>query len=191
MKFPDKYLTLKDNIFKKNEYSIVPIRYKDRNDIMRWRNEQIYHLRQTIPLTHDDQEHYFKIVVSKLFDQKHPDQILFSFLKNDKCIGYGGLVHISWIDRNAEISFIMDTRLEKNEFQLNWKIFLELIEKVAFDQLNLYKLYTYAFDLRPQLYSVLESVGYNKEAVLKSHCFFEKKFINVVIHSKFNYENSI
>jgi hypothetical protein len=53
----------------------------------------------------------------KLFEQQQPSQLLFSFLENDKCIGYGGLVHINWIDSNAEISFIMNTQLEKDRFQ--------------------------------------------------------------------------
>ena len=76
---------------------------------MRWRNEQMYHLRQSKPLTEADQDRYFDEVVSQLFDQEQPEQILFSFLEGEKCIGYGGLVHINWGDRNAEVSFIMDT----------------------------------------------------------------------------------
>ena len=59
---------------------------------MKWRNEQIYHLRQAKPLTAEDQKNYFSNVVSKLYDQEKPAQILFSFLKDGKCIGYGGLV---------------------------------------------------------------------------------------------------
>ena len=40
-------------------YSIVPIRFEDRMDILKWRNEQIYHLRQEKPLTENDQNNYF------------------------------------------------------------------------------------------------------------------------------------
>ena len=191
MKFPNKYSILDNNIFRKGEYSIVPIRYEDRFDIMQWRNEQIYHLRQSKPLSIEDQEHYFKNVVLKLFDQSNPDQVLFSYLRKDECIGYGGLVHINWIDYNAEISFIMKTELERTEFYQNWKLFLDLIEIVAFSELKLHKIYTYAFDLRPYLYEVFEQSGFNKEAVLQEHCLFENKFINIIIHSKFKNENII
>ncbi|MCB0745702.1 MAG: GNAT family N-acetyltransferase, partial [Ignavibacteriae bacterium] len=97
---------------------------------------------------------------------------------------YGGLVHINLVDRNTEISFIMDTAKENDEFHFHWNLFLELIEKVAFDELNLHKLYTFAFDLRPHLYQALESAGYNREAILSEHCFFDDKFKDVVIHSK-------
>lgn len=178
------YNALHKQEFADRNFSIVPIRYEDRFAIMKWRNEQLYHLRQKQPLTVEDQEAYFSNTVSKLFDIKQPSQLLFSFLENGLCIGYGGLVHINWVDKNAEISFIMDTSLEKLNFQQHWHTFLSLIEKVAFAELNLHKIFTYAFDLRPQLYGVLESSGYKREATLKEHCFFEGIYKDVVIHSK-------
>lgn len=179
-----KYKVLKEQIFSNGNHKIVPIRYEDRMLIMKWRNEQIYHLRQSKLLTESDQENYFNNVVSKLFDQEKPDQILFSYLENGVCIGYGGLVHINWIDQYAEISFVINTELEEMEFHKHWGIYLDLIEQVAFYELELHKLFTYAFDLRPHLYEAIETKGYKKEAVLKEHCFFNDQFINVVIHSK-------
>ena len=182
------YVVLNHQIFEYENYKIAPIRYVDRFDIMKWRNEQIYHLRQDKPLTLENQENYFINVVNKLFDQKQPNQILFSYLENDVCIGYGGLVHINWIDKNAEISFIMNTDLEKDFFQKHWGIFLNLIEQVAFGDLKLHKITTYAFNLRPKLYPILEKSGFTKEAVLKQQCLFNGEYIDVVIHSKFTQE---
>lgn len=180
----NKYKCLNQNEFYFNEYKIVPIRFEDRLDIMKWRNEQIYHLRQAKPLSLEDQNTYFENVVSKLFEQANPQQLLFSFLKEDVCIGYGGLVHINWIDKNAEISFVMNTDLEENNFTYYWHVYLHLIEQVAFDILSFHKIFTYAFDLRPKLYDSLESFGYKNEARLKDHCFFENEFKDVLIHSK-------
>lgn len=182
----NSYKVLNKQVFSNGNYSIVPIRYEDRLDIMKWRNEQIYHLRQDQPLTIKNQEYYFQKNISKLFDDEKPNQILFSFLENDKCIGYGGLVHINWIDKNAEISFIMETDLEKEYFQSHWLTYLGLIEELAFVELNLHKIFIYAFDLRPHLYLAVEKGGFIKEAILKEHCKFEEKFIDVVIHSKIN-----
>ncbi len=186
MIFPSKYRCLNQNEFSDGEYKIVPIRYQDRLEIMKWRNEQLYHLRQLKPLTIEGQDSYFKTVVAGLFEYKKPKQLLFSFFKGEELIGYGGLVHINWIDRNAEISFIMDTSFEKNNFHTIWSVYLSLIEKVAFEELKFHKLFVYAFDLRPHLYEVLKDNLYFEDAVLKDHCFFEKKFIDVVIHSKIN-----
>jgi len=151
---------------------------------LQWRNEQIYHLRQSKPLTKEDQDQYFEKVVSILFDQEKPDQILFSFLIGDICIGYGGLVHINWVDNNAEVSFVMNTSLESERFNMYWTLYLGLLERVAFNDLNFHKLYVYAFDLRPHLYIALEANNYFLDARLKDHCLFEGVFKDVVIYSK-------
>jgi len=180
------YKVLINQKFSNDRYSIIPIRYEDRMAILKWRNEQIYHLRQHKPLTEKDQEHYFNTIVNKLFDQDRPNQLLFSYLEDNVCIGYGGLVHINWVDKNAEISFIMDTRLEKENFSKHWGNFLGLIEQVAFNELKLYKIFTFAFDLRPHLYAPIEDSGFVKEATLKKHCFFNGAYKDVIIHSKFN-----
>ena len=180
------YKCLSKQIYSINEYQIVPIRDQDRYEIMQWRNEQIYHLRQDKPLDKETQDWYFDTVIAKLFDENNPNQILFSYLENGVCIGYGGLVHINWIDKNAEISFIMDTKLELQHFQKNWQNYLTLIEKVSFEILDLHKIFVYAFDLRVKLYDVLEESFYYKEATLKEHTFFNGKFIDVLIYSKIN-----
>jgi RimJ/RimL family protein N-acetyltransferase len=180
------YKVLNKQVCSSGGYSIVPIRMEDRYDIMQWRNEQMYHLRQAELLTEVKQDAYFQNVVTKLFDQEQPNQLLFSFLKGEECIGYGGLVHINWIDKNAEISFIMETQLEKQSFEKNWGLFLDLLEQVAFLELNFHKIFTYAFDIRPQLYKAIEEKSFRKEAILKEHCLFNGKYMDVVIHSKIN-----
>ena len=184
MKFPIKYNCLIQNEFINGNYKIVPLRYEDRIDIMKWRNEQMYHLRQGETLTIESQEIYFKEMVASLFKQEKPGQLLFSYLNNDKCIGYGGLVHINWIDKNAEISFIMNTELEEEKFQLHWSNYLQMIESVGFSELGFHKLYVYAFDLRPHLYKVLLDSNYFRDAILKEHCYFKDQFLDVIIHSK-------
>ena len=104
------YKCIDQQTFSDGEYKLIPIRFEDRYDIMKWRNEQMYHLRQTTLLTIEQQDEYFSNVIAPLFDKDHPEQLLFSFFKKDELIGYGGLVHIHWEHRNAEVSF-----LTKNE----------------------------------------------------------------------------
>jgi len=180
------YKCLSQQEFKSGNYKLAPIREEDKYEIMRWRNEQLYHLRQQKPLSENEQEKYFSIVISPLFEQEQPAQVLFSYLENETCIGYGGLVHINWKDRYAEISFIINTALEKDFFQFHWTTYLSLIEQAAFEGLKLHKIFTYAYDLRPHLYKAVEAAGFKHEARLKEHCFFNGKYIDVVIHSKIN-----
>ncbi len=180
------YICLSKQEFGFGDSLIKPIRNEDKYLIMNWRNEQLYHLRQSTLLTIEEQDIYFDTVVSKLFYQQKPTQLLFSYLYKDKCVGYGGLVHINWTDKNAEISFIIDTKLEDLFFQFHWNSFLKLIEELAFMILGFHKLYVYAFDLRPHLYKTLEANEYFRDARLKEHVLFQDKFIDVVIHSKIN-----
>ena len=58
----------------------MPIRDVDKFKIMKWRNEQIYHLRQSKKLK-SQQIKYFNEIINPQFKTKYPDQILFSFLK--------------------------------------------------------------------------------------------------------------
>jgi RimJ/RimL family protein N-acetyltransferase len=180
------YKCLNNQIFENENFSLIPIRDSDKYDILEIRNSQIEHLRQDKPLTKENQENYFSNVVSKLFDVEKPNQLLFSFLWKNEFVGYGGLVHINWIDKNAEISFIMKTEMQTENFEIFWINYLEILEKIAFQDLNLHKIYTYAFDIRPKLYLALEKSGFNQDARLKEHCLFNEKFIDVVMHSKIN-----
>jgi RimJ/RimL family protein N-acetyltransferase len=168
------------------EYTIVPIRYEDRLAIMKWRNEQMYHLRQEKILTENDQEAYFQNIILPSYKEKTPAQILFSFLQNEKCIGYGGLVHINWQSNEAEVSFIMATELEADNFETNWVTFLHLLEKVAFNDLYLSTLFTYAYDLRPHLYKALENAGFQQTKRLEKEQLVDDKLVDVVIHTKKN-----
>jgi len=178
-----EYKTLRKQNFSSQIYSLVPIRYEDRYLIMKWRNDQMYHLRQNTPLTEDQQDLYFDTVVAGLFEQEKPNQILFSYLVHEDCIGYGGLVHIDWFNKSAELSFIMNTELENVMFEKMWFIFLKLIEQVAYDELNLSVIFTYTFDLRPKLFKILNVADFKEDRTIKNVVKSDKT-MEVVIHSK-------
>lgn len=149
---------------------------------MKWRNEQMYHLRQTKVLTEEAQDNYFNNIIPKLFEVQEPNQILFSYLKYDTCIGYGGIVHIDWEIKKAEVSFIMDTTMEKNFFEFHWTNFLTLIKKVAFDELKFSSVFTYAYNLRPHLYQVLEKNNFEFKLKNENEIDVDGKMIDVLIH---------
>lgn len=152
---------------------------------MEWRNEQMFHLRQKDLLTLNRQDEYFQKVIAPLFDSIQPKQLLFSFLKDGVFIGYGGLVHLDWVNQNAEISFLLSTEIQNSDVaQEAWLVYLELIQNIAFGKVKLNRIYTYAFDLRPWLYPIFESVGFTKDAVLREHVKLDEEYVDVVIHSK-------
>ena len=186
------YACLSENTVRQGDYTLTAIRPADIFLIKEWRNAQIDILRQQQPLTDDDQRRYFDTVIFPTFGAAQPAQILFSFLYQDKCIGYGGLVHISWADRNAEISFLLETSRNNDIalFQREWAIYLDMLQQIAFGQLGFEKIYTYAYDIRPHLIETLEQKGFVQEARLKRHVFIQGKATDVLIHGVFNKSTS-
>ena len=170
------YKCLNNQCFSEKEYTIVPIR----------RNDQIYHLRQKNPLTLNDQNKYFNEIISKLFETDQPNQILFSFLKNNQCKGYGGLVHINWEEKKAEISFLLNTTSNEKSFESSWISFLKLIEKVAFQELLFNRIYAYVFDVRKNLYPILAKCNYILESRIRDDYYYNGKCFDSLIYSKIN-----
>lgn len=172
----------------KGDYKIIPIRDQDKFLIMQWRNEQMDILRQQEALTEEMQSRYFEMVVNRERNMLHPNQILVSYLKNNRLIGYGGLVHINWIDRRGEVSFLLESKRNENSELLcrEYSIFLSFIKILAFDKLHFNKITTEAFDIRPQIIQTLEENGFVLEGRLRDHNFIKGKFVDSIIHGCFS-----
>jgi RimJ/RimL family protein N-acetyltransferase len=178
------YACLHQQTFMDHAYQILPIRKEDIYLIKEWRNEQIEHLRQPTPLTDEMQKAYFENVIFPSFFQSQPQQILFSFLHNDQLIGYGGIVHLNWQEKQGEVSFLIDTRRGKNheQYHQDFISFLTLIKKVAFKDLKLRRLFTETYAIRPHHIAILESAGFLKEKHLRNHIKINEKFVDAFIH---------
>lgn len=180
-----KYKCLDINNFKDGVYELVPIRDEDKYKIRIWRNEQIEILRQENLLSITDQENYFKNVVDQLFEKNQPNQILWSFLQDGKLIGYGGLVHIDWNKKEAEISFLTKTErnLDKEQFISDWNVYLNLVKRVARHFLQFKRIFTYAYDIRPHLYTALENSDFREIKRIKNGIIINKTEKDIVLHA--------
>ncbi len=179
------YKCLTQSQYSDGEYSLVSIRDEDKYEILKWRNAQIDILRQQKPLTNEIQENYFKTVVASLFEKEQPDQILWSFLQSGKLIGYGGLVHINWQYRTAEVSFLTETsrNTSKEQYISDWFNYLTILKKIVEQELNFISIYTYAYDLRPNLYVALEKAGFSETKRDKNAIEINGELKDVVIHT--------
>ncbi len=179
------YKCLNQVVISNGNYSLVPIRHEDRYEILNWRNSQIDILRQESPLTIEQQDLYFNTVIAQLFEKEHPTQLLWSFLLNGKLIGYGGLVHIDWETKSAEISFLTETSRNKDQevFISDWSNYLTLLKQIANSYLNFNFIFTYAYDIRPNLYIALENSGFKETQRIKNHIEINGELKDVVIHS--------
>ena len=176
-----KYSFLKKKSYMYNNYQIVPLRFTDIQIIKNWRNEQLDFLRQKSIISETEQIEYYENNIKKSFNAHNPEQILFSFLMNERCIGYGGLVHIDWKNKKAELSFLNGTERVVNNvtFENDFKNFLVLIFEITFCELEFEKITTEAYDIRKNLIKILEDVGFN----------FEKKIDSNVIINGVNHDS--
>lgn len=178
------YTCLKNQEFSANSYRMLPIRIDDIFLIKQWRNEQIDILRQHVLLTDDMQRMYYENILKPSFSLLQPNQILFSVLKNDQLIGYGGLVHINWKSKIAELSFLVETARSKHTetYKADFSAFLTMIKEVAFNELNFHRIFAETYDIRPLHISILEKEGFIYEKRLKDHVEINGKLTDALIH---------
>lgn len=171
-------------------YQLIVTRKEDMENIRSWRNAQLDILRQQQPLTREEQENYFQSILLPSFEQQHPRQILFSFLHNQECIGYGGLTHIDWDSLRAEVSFLVNPERIQDPLLYNadFRHFLTLLCLIAFRDLNFHRLFTETFAFRKQHIDVLENFGFIREGVLRDHIYKREEWHHSIIHGLLIYE---
>lgn len=184
------YRCLNRQEYERGPYRIVPIREEDMEKIRQWRNAQIAILRQSKPLSIEDQRSYWKETLSPSFDSLHPKQVLFSFLHLGGCIGYGGITHIDWEAKRGEVSFLLEpSRTEDgNRYRAEYMAFLSLLREAVFGDLKFHRIFAETFDVRPDHVAALEAFGFKKEGVLKDHAKVGEFFADSLIHGLINDE---
>lgn len=175
-----RYYTLSDD----NGYFMRHVMLRDMFNIMDIRNNQMNVLRQNKPIEEWEQVEYFRnnVEMDKLRDE--PNDILFSFLHKGTFIGYGGLVHINWHNKRAEVSFLSDPqRIDKRLYEKDFSSFLSFIKQIAFEDLKLNKIWTETFLFRKQHVEILWKNGFLEEGILEQHNYKEPDgFIDSYIH---------
>ncbi len=179
------YKCLQGNIFKLGTYSIKPINNSEIEQIRVWRNAQMDVLRQKNSISIEQQIGYFDKHIWPLFEETQPNQLLFSFYKEDDFIGYGGIVHISWQDQRAEMSFLINPSYTQPDdlYAELLSSFISLVKTVVFDDLNFHKLFTETYAHRTFHISILEKNGFILDGVLRDHVIINDKFTNSLMHS--------
>jgi RimJ/RimL family protein N-acetyltransferase len=165
------YRPLPQAEFHHGTYQLIPIRYEDREPIRAWRNAQLQVLRQAEPLTAEQQDAYFQRVVMPLFEQDRPGQLLFSLLHQGELVAYGGLVHVSWTDGRAEVSFLANPAraAQPDTYRQDFLAHLRLLGQAAFEVLKFKRLFTETYDIRPAHVAILEEAGFQLEGRLRHH----------------------
>jgi len=152
--------------------------------IRRWRNAQMSVLRQSKCISRDEQIAYFNSVIWPDKQSDRPSNILLMCLRDGDLIGYGGLVHISWSDLQAEISFLLDPvhRRDAQRYAAAFATWIDLMKSLAFEDLNLRKLTTETFATRTDHLEILDQSGFGRAGVLKGHVVIDGNRVDSILH---------
>lgn len=165
--------------------TVRELMFDDLLKIKEWRNQQINILRQNRKLTDKDQEKYWE----KIKNSK--EEKLFAINnKKGNLIGYGGLVNIDNENKKAEISFLLDTKIEEGTKKYS-KIFLEFLKYIVdhgFGEMNLTRIFTETYEFRNKHMQILERAGFKKEGLLRSNVIKKGRSFDSLIHSIINKE---
>ena len=178
------YKCLKKTSHYFDSYSLKTLQKSDIESVRLWRNDQMDILRQNKKIDKDQQYSYFETEVWPELSMKNPSKILLGLYLNDDLIGYGGLVYISWKEKISEISFLLNTERKKNEiiYAKDFSIFLKILKKIAFKDLEIKKLYSETYEVRSFHISILEENDFIKTKIMDKKIKIKNKIYNSIIH---------
>ena len=160
-----------------SNYQLIDIRPEDWEPIRQWRNAQLDILRQNKPITQEEQIKYSK--------HNDPQKCLYSFLCNGKLIGYGGLVHIDYENKRAEISFLLEPERikDKHLYRKELIAFHNPLRETTED-MGIHRWHAETFEHRLWHIHCLEEFGFEYEGRLHDHVIKNGQYVDVIIHGK-------
>lgn len=178
------YIVLPQPQLSEGEITVRAVCPRDIEPIRVWRNAQMDVLRQNAPISEAAQSRYY---ATQIWPQKlssMPDNILLAIEKRSELIGYGGLVHIDWADRRAEISLLLDPEIEarpKARAEI-FRQFLMIVKRIAFEHLDLAKLTVETFETRSDYIRLFDEIGFAREGRLRGHVLIDGVRVNSILH---------
>ena len=165
------YLIMPNPQLNDGDLSLRAVSLSDIEAIRQWRNAQMDVLRQRAVISMEAQRSYFETHIWPDKVSLHPRQILLAIELGGRLVGYGGLVHIAWQDQRAELSFLLEPRLEQNSAirEALFSRFLRLVQVLAFAELKLLRLWTETYAHRMEHLRTLEASGFQPEGCLREH----------------------
>jgi RimJ/RimL family protein N-acetyltransferase len=178
------YVCLPRQLFEHLDRTLRPVQPGDIEDIRQWRNAQLNVLRQPRQITVAEQKAYYDEHIWPTMNEARPRNLLLGYLQGGQLIGYGGLVHIQWEHRRAEVSFLLNpARVHRQEeYQTDFQIFLRMLKAVAFGGLSFHRLFTETYATRKHHIAVLEEEDFHLEGILRDHVVVDNKPIDSLIH---------
>jgi len=149
-----------------------------------WRNRQMDVLRQSAVISEADQVRYYERHIWPTMSLPEPDNILVGYTEDGRLVGYGGLVHIAWAARSAEVSFLLDPALlpDATIYRRYHLGFLELIKRLAFEDLGMLALTTETYAHRRAHIGNLEAAGFRRVEVVADAVVIDGVATDSIMH---------
>lgn len=179
-----KYKILENFKFDNTKYFFRGLRFNDMNKIRKWRNKQIIYLRQSKKIMLLEQYKYYFTKIKNEKNNLTPNQILFGIEFSGKLIGYGGLTNVDWLNKKAEISFLLDNKIKNKskDYQKHFLMFLNYTMVVS-KFLGFSELFTETYELRDKHIKVLENFGFQLQKTFPDFLVLNGKKIRSLIHT--------
>lgn len=189
--WPAGYSCLRGGSRLEGAYLLRPIHLADAEPIRSWRNDQLDVLRQATPLSTEEQRAYFDDVVRLELLADRPSQVLFTLESEGVRVSYGGLVHIAWEHRRAEVSFLADpARIQRGLYEQDMSTFLRMICSVARVDFGFHRLFTETYAIRDAHIATLQDAGFSLEGTLRDHVIIDDEYVDSLIHGRILDEES-
>lgn len=184
MDVPSTYQCLPYPRLERGAFAVRAVQPGDIESIRQWRNAQMDVLRQSAVIEPEAQGAYFARHVWPTFADEQPAQVLLAVEESGRLIGYGGLVHIGWEHRRAEVSFLLDPVVAADEvsYRDRFSAFLALIKELSFAGMGFHRLFTETYAFRTGHIGTLEDAGFRLEGRLRDHVLIDGRFIDSLIH---------
>jgi len=155
---------------------LVPLEKEDLARTRSWANEASLNSKmlRVFPVTQMEQEKWYEDAVGD------SSKVLFAVktLKDEEHVGNTGLYHIDWIHRRAEFWILIGDR----GF---WRQGIgqevgSLMQRYAFNGLNLNKLYLNVGADNSQAISLYKKLNFVQEGILRQHYYVEGRYLDVI-----------
>lgn len=179
-----RYACLPATPVTEGEFALVTVQDEHIEAIRCWRNAQIDVLRQAEPISPDQQVQYYAQQIWPSLNLAQPRNILVSYLRDGRPIGYGGLVHLAWEHRRGEVSFLLTPELAADpvRYPRYFALYLRLLQRVAFEHLGLQRLCTETYAFRTSTIEALEGAGFRLEGRLRRHVIVDGHPVDALMH---------
>lgn len=156
--------------------AIVP---EDKELFLKWHNDQ--NIRECIGGIFPFTERTFEYVC-RMSEQDTPPHIWFALCYEEELIGVAGLHNVKYIQKNAEVAILIGNQdYRKKGFGSRYLI---LLEKYAFDMINLHRLYAFIYPENTVSRHLFEKHDYILEGVVREAAFWNGEYRDIMLYGK-------